>query len=41
VQLLEAHSLQMAIEVEGAVVEGMVVEDVEPEGMVINVAWMR
>jgi hypothetical protein len=35
-QLLEAHSLQMVIEVEGMVVEGA-----EPEGMVIDVAWMR
>jgi hypothetical protein len=36
VQLLEAHSLQMVIEVEGMVVEGA-----EPEGMVIDVARMR
>jgi hypothetical protein len=36
VQLLEACSLQMAIEVKGVVVEGA-----EPEGMVIDVARMR
>jgi hypothetical protein len=31
----------MAIEVEGAVVKGMVVEGTEPEGMVIDAARMR
>jgi hypothetical protein len=41
VQLLEAHSLQIAIEVESMVVKGMVVEGVEPEGMVIDAAQMR